>query len=94
MLENITMSEDNIKELLARLQDELEKTDTIDPETRKLVRELDEDIHRLVDPDDELVDWDGLVDRANSIEARFAAEHPSVARFLREVMASLSRVGI
>jgi hypothetical protein len=88
------MSDQNIKELLTRLQDELENTDQIDAETLKLVRELDTDIHRLVDSDSDFDDRDSLVDQANAIETRFALEHPTAERFLREVMEALSRVGI
>lgn len=88
------MSDQKIKELLASLQKELEDTDKIDPETRQLVRELDEDIHRLVDGGSDPLDAESLIDRATAIETQFAIEHPRAERFLREIMASLSRVGI
>ena len=88
------MSDQNIKELLARLQQELENADSIDDETRELVRDLDEDIHRLVDPESDLDDFDSVVDRATAIETRFAIEHPRAERFLREIINALGRVGI
>jgi hypothetical protein len=88
------MSEQNIKDLLVQLQKELEKAKTVDPETLDLVRELDDDIHRLVDPESDLNDFDSVIDRANAIETRFAVDHPTAERFLREIINALSRVGI
>lgn len=88
------MSEQNIKDLLVQLQKELEKARTVDPETLDLVRELDDDIHRLVDPESDLNDFDSVIDRANAIETRFAVDHPTAERFLREIINALSRVGI
>jgi septal ring factor EnvC (AmiA/AmiB activator) len=88
------MSEQNIKDLLVQLQQELEKAETVDSETMDLVRELDDDIHRLVDPESDLNDFDSVIDRANAMETRFAVEHPRAERFLREIINALSRVGI
>ena len=91
---NRHMSDQNIKQLLAQLHEELEKADQVDAETLELVHELDGEIHRLVDPDSESDDLEGVVDRANAIETRFAVEHPRAERFLREIMDALSKVGI
>ena len=44
------MSTEQIKELLAQLQDEIQKTE-LDDETRSLVRQLDTDIHGLLAAD-------------------------------------------
>jgi len=88
------MSDENIKDLLARLLQELDNTDSVDSETVRLVRELNEDIHRLVDPESESNDLDSVIDRAKAMQAEFALEHPKAEQFLREIMAALSRVGI
>ena len=88
------MSQKTIKELLAQLQDELENTEEIDAETRQLVRELDEDIHRLVDPESDLTDSQGIIEQAAAIETRFAVDHPRAERFLRQLIDTLSSVGI
>ena len=88
------MNEKSLQELLNSLHEALENTDKVDPETLKLVRELDDDINRLVESgsvDDEL---DNVVDRAKSVETRFAVEHPVAERFLREIIDALSKVGI
>lgn len=88
------MSDQKLKELLARLRSELETADQVDSETIELVRELDEDIHRLVESDAASGDFDSVVDRANSIETRFAVDHPVAERFLREIIDALAKVGI
>jgi erythromycin esterase-like protein len=88
------MIEKSLQELLNSLHEALEKTDKVDPETLKLVRELDEDINRLVESGSVDDEFDNVVDRAKSVETRFAVEHPVAERFLREIIDALSKVGI
>ena len=86
------MSDKNLNELLSELNLALENIDEIDPETRKLVKDLDEDINRLLESGED--DIEGVVDRAQAIETKFALEHPVAERFLREIIDALSKVGI
>ena len=86
------MEEKKLHELLTELNDELEQIDRVDPATLKLVKDLDEDINRLLEGNE--TDVEGVVDRAQSIQTRFALEHPVAERFLREIIDALSRVGI
>jgi hypothetical protein len=86
------MEEKKLHELLTELNDELEQIDQVDAETRKLVKDLDEDINRLLQGSE--TDVEGVVDRAQSIQTRFALDHPVAERFLREIIDALSRVGI
>lgn len=88
------MNEKSLRELLNNLHEVLENTEKVDPETLKLVRELDEDINRLVENGSAEDEFDNVVDRAKSVETRFALEHPVAERFLREIIDALSRVGI
>jgi hypothetical protein len=88
------MPDRKVKELLTRLHQELENTDTVDEETLSLVKELDADIQKLVDSSAESEAYDSVVDRARSLETRFAVNHPVAERFLAEIMATLSRLGI
>jgi phosphate uptake regulator len=88
-----TMSDTDLKQLLSRLHDELENTDRVDPDTLNLVQELDEEINRLLDAD-EKDDFDNVMDRARSVETRFAVDHPVAERFLREIIDALAKVGI
>lgn len=88
------MSENKVKELLAQLNSELETTDQVDSETLELVRELDKEIHRLVESDASPGDVESVLDQATSIETRFAVDHPVAERFLREIIDTLAKVGI
>ena len=87
------MNDTDLKQLLSRLHDELENTDRVDPDTLNLVQELDEEINRLLDAD-EKDDFDNVMDRARSVETRFAVDHPVAERFLREIIDALAKVGI
>ena len=88
------MNDKSLKELLNSLHAVLEKTDEVDPETLELVRNLDEEINRLVESDSTEGDFDNVVDQAKSVETRFAVDHPVAERFLREIIEALSKVGI
>ena len=88
------MNDKSLKELLNSLHEALENTDKVDPETLELVRELDEDINRLVESGPADGEFDNVIDRAKSVETRFALDHPVAERFLREIVDALARVGI
>ena len=88
------MNDKSLKELLNSLHAVLEKTDEVDPETLELVRNLDEEINRLVESDSSEGDFNNVVDQAKSVETRFAVDHPVAERFLREIIDALSKVGI
>jgi hypothetical protein len=88
------MTDQKLKELLNSLQTAVEKTEKIDSETLELVRELDEEIHRLTEAGAQADDVEGVLDQAKSMETRFAVDHPVAERFLREIIDALSRVGI
>lgn len=88
------MSDNKVKDLLAKLHRELENAEQVDSETLEMVRELDEDIHRLVETEASKSDIDSVLDRATSVETRFAVDHPVAERFLREIMDALAKVGI
>ena len=87
------MSNKEIRELLARLQDEIQKT-KLDDDTLSLVRDLDSDIDDLLDPQGDRVETDSVVEKARELETNFAAEHPTIERFMREVIDALVRMGI
>lgn len=86
------MTDKNLNELLTELNEALENIEEIDPETRALVKDLDEDINRLLEAGED--DFDGVMDRAQSVQARFALEHPVAERFIREIVDALAKVGI
>ena len=88
------MKEQKLNELLSSLHDELEKTDQVDPDTLALVRDLDEEINRLLDTDNPEEKFDSVIDQAKAVETRFAVDHPVAESFLRQIIDALARVGI
>jgi len=87
------MSNTEIRELLARLQQEIQKTE-LDDETRSMVKELDSDIHGLLDTEGDKAETDSVVEKARALETNFATDHPTIERFMREVIDVLVRMGI
>lgn len=87
------MSNTQIRELLAKLQDAIQKTE-LDEDTRTLVRDLDADIHDLLDPEGDRAETDSVLEKARALETNFATEHPTIERFMREVIDVLVRMGI
>lgn len=88
------MEKEALKESLNRLHAELESTDQLDPELAGLVKQLDEDIHRLVGSETEEQSEDSFADRADALAAEFAARHPRLEPILREIGDTLARMGI
>lgn len=84
------MSNERIKELLVQLREEIREAD-VDAELQKLMSDLDDDIHAVIEED---ADVGVLVDRAKELEADFATKHPTVERFMREVIDVLVRMGV
>lgn len=88
------MNDTELNALLAKLNDELEKTDRVDAETLALLRELEDDLQRLGASGAAPQEYESVVNQAQALETRFAAEHPTAERFLREIMDMLAKVGI
>ena len=87
------MSNKEIKDLLGKLRDEIGKTE-LDDDTLSLVRDLDADIDDLLDPEGDRAETDSVLEKARELETNFATEHPSIERFMREVIDVLVRMGI
>lgn len=87
------MSNIEIRNLLAKLRDEIQNSE-LDDDTQTLVRELDSDIHGLLDPNNVETETESVLNRAKAIEADFATDHPTVVRIMSEVIEALARMGI
>ncbi len=87
------MSNFEIRNLLAKLLDEIQKSE-LDADTRNMVRDLDSDIHELLGSNDADVETASVLNRAKEFEANFETEHPTAVRILSEVIEALSRMGI
>lgn len=88
------MPDQELKALLAKLHQELANTDSVSDETLALVRELDEDIHKLVVPSPTAEVFENVLGHARTLENQFAINHPVAARFMSQIMDSLARMGI
>lgn len=80
------MSNDKTRELLAELRRELQMAGELDPDTRRLLRK----IHENLEGDDH----PSALEKAKQLEAEFAAKHPVAERVARMVIDSLGKMGI
>ena len=90
------MDKDQLKQTIQTLNQELDSETAVDPETRELLSMLDEDIHRLIaEPaQPSATDTEGIMEKAEALAAHFAAEHPTAEALLREIVASLAKMGV
>ncbi len=83
------MNNKRIRRLLAELNKELHSASDFDPETRELLRQLNEDLDEIAG---DL--GDTTLDRAKELESRFAAKHPVAERIARELVDAIGKMGI
>lgn len=91
------MDKQELASLLKKLQAELESGQPVDPSLRQSLQTLDQDIQKVLtqgSPEPGEHEEGSLNERAQEIEARFAAEHPYLASTLRDVMDTLGKMGI
>jgi len=88
------MNDNELNSLLAKLNEELEKTDRVDATTLALLHELQDDLRRLGASGAAAQDYESVINQAQALETRFAADHPRAERFIREIMDMLAKVGI
>lgn len=87
------MSEKRLRELTAELKRELDRTEGVDAELVSTIQKLQKDIEDLVDPDTDSSN-NTVMDDAIALEASFAAHYPVAEKILRELINTLSRIGI
>ncbi|MCH7815927.1 MAG: DUF4404 family protein [Proteobacteria bacterium] len=87
------MNEKRIKALMGELLGELEQAESIGDETVSVARQLESDIHDLVNPEVDTAE-NTVLDDAIALEASFAASHPIAEKILRELINNLSKIGI
>ncbi len=87
------MSNEKVRKLLAKLHDEVQTTE-LDAATRSSLRKLDSDIHDLLDSPTPETKISLVLERAELLETRFAIGHPTVERFIREVIDTLAKIGV
>ncbi len=87
------MSNEKIRNLLEKLHEEVQKT-KLDADTRSSLQDLDSDIHRLLDITTVEPSAASVVEHAKLLEARFAVDHPTAERVMREVIDILAKIGV
>ncbi len=85
------MSNEKIQQLLAELQNEIQKTN-VDAGTRESLQALDADINVLLNST--APESNAVLEQAKLLEAKFAASHPTVERVIREVIDTLAKMGV
>jgi hypothetical protein len=89
------MSQDKLRADLEALHTELKRTGSVDTEERQLLQTLAEDIQMLLGRSEEPPEqYRGLGDQLHDAIAKLEASHPSVTLAMRQVIDSLSYLGI
>lgn len=90
------MNQENLKQLLNQLHEELGRTEEVDEELKSLLQDLNQDIHQVLNSDKANDDpvFAALSERSQALSARFAAQHPKLEPALRELGVMLEKIGV
>ncbi len=86
------MSAHELREILARLEEQLE-TAELNDETEQMLTELRSHIDHTLDEAKQESE-SPMFRTAKALEAQFAAEHPTAERVIRELLDTLVRMGV
>lgn len=87
------MSDDRANELIKELIKELEQAATLDVDTVKQAKLLQNKFDDILNPDLDTSD-NTMLDDVIALEASFASTHPVAEKIIRELVNTLSRLGI
>lgn len=89
------MTDQNLRELLEKLRNELERTEATDEAGRERLRHLDADIRALLERSDERMETDEpMLERLQESIDHFETSHPQLTLMLSQMMTILSNAGI
>jgi predicted component of type VI protein secretion system len=89
------VSEESLRELLARVHDRLGQSGSVDPQSRELLVMVMRDIDRALGTDAGADDVKvATLPRLEALAVRFEAEHPAVAQLLRQIGTLLGQAGL
>lgn len=90
------MPQEELKQSLRTLHEELARTPTIDPELRALLASLAEDIDDVLHPaaPPRPPAEESLADRVTSARQHFEESHPQLAAIIGRIADGLSQLGI
>ncbi|MEX0965131.1 MAG: DUF4404 family protein [Pseudohongiellaceae bacterium] len=87
------MNEEKVKRLLKELMDEINNGQGHDEELLATAQRLESDIDAVLNPDVDTSD-NTVMDDMIALEAQFATNYPVAEKIVRELVNSLSRIGI
>jgi hypothetical protein len=82
----------DIREFLAQLSKELQRSEDFDIEARQILDELHKDVDQFEESGERQIG--PTLDRIKALEARFASKHPALERIMRELADALAKMGI
>ena len=89
------MNDQNLRELLEKLHNELEHTEVTDEAGRERIRHLEADIRALRERSHEQTDTDeSMLERFQDSIDHFEATHPDLTMMISQMMTILSNAGI
>ncbi len=90
------MSDENLRELLARVQDRLANTSSIDQDSRALLSTVVRDIERILSRGGEqaVARAKENAPRLEAVAVQLETEHPALAQALRQFVDLLAKAGI
>lgn len=89
------MTDQNLRELLEKLQNEMERTEVSDEAGRERLRRLDADIRAMLERSDERIETDeSMLERLQDSIDHFETSHPQLTLMLSQMMTILSNAGI
>lgn len=91
------MSQESLRELLARVHERLSHAGSVDAESRELLMTVMRDIERALGREGQAARetaQPAAVPRLEALAVQFEAEHPALARVLRQLVDALGKAGI
>jgi len=89
------MTQESLRELLSRVHERLRTAGSVDPESRKLLAEVMDDIDRTLKTDEATPGGKAHpVPRLESLAVQFEVDHPGLAQQLRQLADVLGKAGI
>lgn len=89
------MTDQNLRELLEKLHQELEKTEAVDEKGNEMLRHLDADIRSLLKRSGTKAETDEtMLERLQDTIDHFEVTHPRLTTMLSQMMTILSNAGI
>lgn len=87
-----TTQQNDLKSALQSLHETLGETTDVTEESRELLQTVSDDIHRLIDHDEEPLK--AAAERLREVIVDFEIQHPTIAHAVEQVTTALANLGI